>query len=356
VRSLAGIVGGGVAGLLLAGYALIWLRGPELDFFQMAGWMPAVLLPESMQPGADKLAAGAKSRETDDSRSGDGEPSAGQGSEIAPRSFESGFPLTSAGTPPVVDDPAVVQANHSDPSDVANEEPTADVSEPAPVAAPETPPTYWPATPVVADLGGTKLFSLDELTAVVIPAEDAARKLLAGDFASADSQTAMGHAYIKLCAVAERYTLTDPKEYGSRLFTQQLLGKGPLQTVAGNAARRGDLSRITAKWWSYPKRQNQGLLAVGRVKELHPRGRWTEATLELEGIEPAVTIPVLMDGLRFTTGAEVAVAGVIVQEPQLRIKNYEGSAEQVVVGGYLFDPAKFAESPAAAPGFALPGH
>jgi hypothetical protein len=60
--------------------------------------------------------------------------------------------------------------------------------------------------------------------------------------------------------------------------------------------------------------------------------------------------------LRFTTGAEVAVAGVIVQEPQLRIKDYEGTAEQVVVGGYLFDPAKFAESPTGAPSFSLPGN
>jgi hypothetical protein len=356
LRSLFGIVGGGVVGLLLAGYALIWLRGPELDFFQMASWLPDVMLPESMQASAGHLASDARANDAKSAASPGGDQLAE--SDDTANSDSASTDVTSSGStsPSVVDDPAVTQANHTSPSSAAGDDPSAGDSDAASVPEPLRSRDYWPATPIVADLKSTPLYSLDDLTEVVVPAETAARTLLGGDFSSAESQTAMGHAYIKLCAVAERYTLTDPDEYGSHLFTQQLLGKGPLQSVAGSVARRGDLARITAKWWTYPKRQNQGIVVVGRVKELHPQGRWTEATLDVEGVEPPLSIPVLMDGVRFTTGSEVAVAGVIVKEPGQSIDGYEGSAPQVVVGGYLFDPAKFAETPAAAPEFSLPGN
>jgi hypothetical protein len=345
VRTLVGIVGGGFAGLLLAGYALIWLRGPQVDVFHMADWLPEVMLPASMQ---SSIAVPVGDDEPNDEHLAD---MPDRGEEAA---TDNSLASDISAPASVVDDPAVTPANHTSQA-AADANPAEDVasSSPAPTTRSRE---YWPATPIVGDVNAAKLYSLDELTEAVVPAEDAARKFLAGDFVSAESQKAMGHAYIKLCAVAERYTLTNPDDYGSHLFTQQLLGKGPLQSVAGSVARRGDLARIAAKWWSYPKRQNQGIVVVGRVKEVHPQGDWTEATLDVEGVDPPLAIPVLMDGPRFTTGSEVAVAGVIVAKPEQQIEGYQGSNEQVVVGGYLFDPAKFAESPAAAPAFSLPGH
>jgi hypothetical protein len=69
-----------------------------------------------------------------------------------------------------------------------------------------------------------------------------------------------------------------------------------------------------------------------------------------------VQIPVLMDGIRYSTGAEVAVAGAIVEKPKEKLAGYVGDAPQVVVVGYIFDPAKFADIDAGdGSAFTFPG-
>lgn len=54
--TLVGIVGGGAGGLLLAGYALLWITDPPLDLFRMGEWLPEGMLPRAMQ-AADEDAA-----------------------------------------------------------------------------------------------------------------------------------------------------------------------------------------------------------------------------------------------------------------------------------------------------------
>jgi hypothetical protein len=52
-RALVGIVGGGVLGIALGAYALLWLLGPDGDLFQLAKWLPDALLPPSVQHSAN---------------------------------------------------------------------------------------------------------------------------------------------------------------------------------------------------------------------------------------------------------------------------------------------------------------
>ena len=51
---LVGAVIGGFAGLMLAGYALLWLSGPNLDVFYMGSWLPKSMLPASMRMAAEE--------------------------------------------------------------------------------------------------------------------------------------------------------------------------------------------------------------------------------------------------------------------------------------------------------------
>jgi hypothetical protein len=87
------------------------------------------------------------------------------------------------------------------------------------------------------------------------------------------------------------------------------------------------------------------------VQEVHPQGEWTECTVNMAIGDSSLQIPVLMDGLRFTSGAQVAVAGVIVADPQRQIAGYQGESSRVVVAGYIFDPARFEDAAVGAPAF-----
>jgi hypothetical protein len=400
LRSMAGIVVGGIGGLVLAAYLLIWLRGPQLDLFRMADWLPEVMLPTSMQTAdaidaadmddAEAVAAEEASEEVDrglraeDEHSTDAELAASDAAAVGPSSGESATdtggavadrdvePATHTARTPVANgaDDALPGTDATASESPAAEPPTAEsttrpserstesqvaetpaadepiVQEPA---GEEPALTFWPTTPIVADLAKPHFYSLDDLTEAAIRAPAEARAFVAGDFASDDSQKAMGRAYIGLCKLAERYTMTDPNDYGTQLFNQQAVGRAPLQAVANSVARRQHLARIAAKWWAYDKRSNEGILVVGTVKDVHPQGNWHECTVEVTGTSPLLKVPVLMDGISYVSGTEVAVAGVIVKEPAQRIAKYEGDAPQVVVAGYMFVPAKVTEVAGASP-------
>src|SRR5205085_2372680 len=50
LRTAVTTVVGGLAGILLAGYAFAWLRGPEGDLLNLAKYLPKAMLPSSFNP------------------------------------------------------------------------------------------------------------------------------------------------------------------------------------------------------------------------------------------------------------------------------------------------------------------
>jgi hypothetical protein len=332
VAGLAGIVGGGLGGLLLGGYVLLWLRGDTVDFFHMARWMPQALLPPSMQMASED--AGDQSAADPAQRVDDASASIELAKTDAPADAES----SNGGDAPATDAPDVV---HVDPevAPAAATEPAADGG--AVDAQPASPPrreVQWPVTPIVADLKDARLFSLAELTAATSVARDAAARFIAGDLSNPESVRDMGRAYVELCALAEAFTLTDPIAYSSEMFTQLALAKEALRSAAAPACR-ADLAVIAGRWLTHESRKNAGTLLVGTVRDLRMQGRWTECDVEIAFGDESISIPVLMDRLEYRIGREVAVAGVIVAEPQRRIAGYQGDAPQVVIAGYKFDPS-----------------
>jgi hypothetical protein len=353
IGTLVGIVGGGGIGLLLAGYALLWLTDPPLDLFQMADWAPAAVLPETLLPPSASSQWADEDATTDSAAVASEDPAiaadaqtAGDDADmestpglLAEQSSDESAATDEAAAADIQSDPAVTPASASEP--VAAEIPEAPRATPAP-ALPLEAPTKWPSTPIVGDLVAPKFASLADFTASIGNVDAAGRQFLAGDLANTESRRAMGQAYIQLCEVAERFTLTDPADYGPDLFTKQALAKAVLRRIAGNTKRRQDLNVVAARWWQHAKRTNNGLLLVGRVTNHTPRGQWTEHTLEIAVGDEIVKAPVMMDRILFSTGSEAAVAGAIITNPREQLRGYDGDAPQVLISGTAFDPALYA--------------
>ena len=363
IRSLVGIVGGGALGILLGGYGLLWLRGPEGDVMGLAQWLPASWLPPSARTlddgssaqlvaaprDVEKLGDDAESVEqpetASDQMAADEEPRGWQAKDSAP---EASARLDSAVTPATAVE-AVKSASPPQESSTVASAPDATV-EPNDAAAPTSPaepasaPTVWPSTQIVADLRDVKLYSLSELDEALTAAESAQQRFLAGDLSRRESVAGMGQAYIELCALAERFTLVDPATYGNQLVTKQMTAKTVFRATVGEPARRNDLAIIAGRWLQHDRRQNQGAVLMGKVRDIHARGRWTEHILDVGAGEAGVQAAVLMEEIRFTIGAEAAVAGVIIAEPQKHIAGYDGDAAQVIVAGFNFAPEEFSVS------------
>lgn len=338
VVGMVGIVCGGVIGLLLGGYALLWIRGEDGDLFQMSRWLPPSLLPPSLQKStasdAGKKAAGIQGATFAENASGvadEDEPSADQGAAGMPLNLKRDRSVT----PATAIEPAAGNAN----------------KESAPAVAPLA--VKWPVTPLIGDLRDVKLYSLSELAPTVAAGEQASKTFIAGDLSKREFVRPMGGAYIQLCALAEQFTLADPADYGSEQFTQLALAKAALRAVTVTG-RRDDLAVIATRWVQHNRRQNQGAVFYGTVRDLRAMGPWTECQVEIAQGDNTVEVPVLLDRLKFNVGREVGVIGVIVADPQKHIKGYEGDEPQIVVAGDAFDPSTVVVEESSSE-FLLPG-
>lgn len=350
LRTLVGVVGGGAIGILGGAYALLWLRGPSVDVLQMANWLPPAMLPAAMQP-----LAGSESS---------------QNELPAPEPASNPLLAEDEGLPPVPPtsttldfaEPAAESAADHIVEASPDEEPAAASPEPAdlhhdpavttatavePLAADSVAPTpaeapqHWPTTPIVGQLRNPKWFTVADLSALLPDADAAHRRFLAGDLSRKEDVAGMGQAYIELCKLAECFTLTNPNQLGNELISKQITAKNIFRGTAGLPARRSDLAMIAGRWLQHNRRPNNGVLLVGKVTDLQAQGPWTEYTIETPLGDSTAISKVLMEGLPFPSGAEVAVVGTIVVDPRQAITGYQGDAPQVIVSGFAFAPEEF---------------
>ena len=337
VKTLVGVVGGGFIGIFLAGYGLLWLKGPDGDLLGIAN-----LLPAAMLPGADDAASQ--------------EPLSLAGDRLPPPAPVDAAPMSEAAPPQQPDESTLDFAHDAQPPAdgelAATEAPSSAEAQPLAPPAPmhrdaDVLPTVavetiqWPTTPIVGELKGVKLFGTADLGDHIASADAAHRTFLAGDLARKEDVAAMGQAYIELCKLAERYTLTNPKEFGNDLVTKQMAAKLIFRGAVGDSARRNDLAMIAGRWLEHARRPNQGVLLLGRITDLQPQGKWTEYTIETPLGSTVSVNKVLMDKISFKFGDEVAVVGAIVADPSQAIAGYTGDAKQVVVAGFAFAPEDF---------------
>jgi hypothetical protein len=357
LRTLVGVVGGGAIGILGGAYALLWLRGPAVDVLHMANWLPPAMLPPTMQPLLDEgsqennqvaVEASTNTTPTDDD----------SGSIVSPETTTLEFAESpdeptdeqdaAAGdaelaaapdkTRTLHQDAAVMPAAATEPAEETSATPTvADAVAETEVDAPK----HWPTTPIVGKLRNAPRYTVADLDALLIDADAAHRRFLAGDLSRKDDVAAMGQAYIELCKLAERFTLTDPAEFGNELITKQMNAKNIFRGTVGLPARRNDLAMIAGRWLQHNRRPNQGVILLGKVADLRAQGPWTEYTIETPLGDSTAVSKVLMDGVPFASGAEVAVVGTVIADPRQAIAGYEGDAPQVIIAGFAFVPEEF---------------
>jgi hypothetical protein len=351
VRSLVGIVGGGVLGIVGGAYILLWLR-PELDLLNMAQWLPPAILPSATpsSPESDLADQGALPPPAPvgqlGSESDSAEPAPPTKSTIA-------IAEPSAESP---EQPAEHESTVADENEFAAAPPaeqggirrdtavtTASAVEPlgSDAVQPASEPVHWPTTPIVGQLRAPKFYSVAELEATLPGADAAHRRFLAGDLARKEDVAAMGQAYIELCKLAEQFTLTNPAEYGNELITKQMNAKNIFRGSVGDPARRNDLAMIAGRWLQHARRPNQGVVVLGKVTDLQALGPWTEYTIETPLGDSSAVSKVLIDGVPFKSGSDVAVVGAIVADPRQAIDGYAGEAQQVIVSGFAFVPEDF---------------
>lgn len=358
VRSLVGIVGGGVIGIVGGAYILLWLR-PELDLLNMAQWLPPAILPSATQslpesnlanqgalpppapvgqPGSEN--GSAESAPPTTSTLAIAEPateSPEQPAEQEPTvADENEFAAAAPAEPAAIhQDSAVTPASAVQPMDDVGQSPVAGAASPIAEATP------WPMTPIVGKLRGAKFYSVAELDATLPGADAAHRRFLAGDLARKEDVAAMGQAYIELCKLAEQFTLTNPAEYGNELITKQMNAKNIFRGSVGDPARRNDLAMIAGRWLQHARRPNQGVVVLGKVTDLRAQGQWTEYTIETPLGDSSAVSKVLIEGVPFKSGSNVAVVGTIVADPRQAIDGYAGEAQQVIISGFAFAPEDF---------------
>ena len=271
------------------------------------------------------------------------EPTDGAGEEPTNDQVADAAEAGSSGAPLAEDDsirqdPNFMPASAAEPVADAGASPTV---ENAVAQSPVESPTHWPTTPIVGQLRGAKFYTVAELDAILPGADAAHRRFLAGDLARKEDVAAMGQAYIELCNLAEQFTLTDPAEYGNELITKQMNAKNIFRGAVGDPARRNDLAMIAGRWLQHNRRPNKGVIVLGNVTDLQAQGEWTEYTIETPLGDATATSKVLIDGLPFASGSEVAVVGTIVADPRQAIDGYTGEAPQVIVSGFAFVPEDF---------------
>ncbi|BBO30927.1 hypothetical protein [Lacipirellula parvula] len=338
VKTLVGVVGGGFIGIFLAGYALLWLKGPDGDLLGIAKLLPASMLPGAAAPASQEPLSIADDRLPAPAPV-DAAPLAEAAAPLQPLG-ESKLEFADEPQPPAGDELAAADAPAATEAQPLTPPATIHRDEAVmPTAAAEA--IHWPTTPIVGELKGVKLFSVTDLGDHIASADAAHRTFLAGDLARKEDVAAMGQAYIELCKLAERFTLTDPKDFGNDLVTKQMAAKLIFRGAVGDPARRNDLAMIAGRWLEHARRPNQGVLLLGRVTDLQPQGQWTEYTIETPLGSTVSVNKVLMDKIDFKFGDEVAVVGAIVADPSQAIAGYTGDAKQVVVAGFAFAPEDF---------------
>jgi hypothetical protein len=342
VRTLVGSAFGGIIGLALAYYALLWLgpvlhRHKDIDFLQLAQYLPKSILPpafrkEVKQPPAmppkmvADLAASEKVAKSEETKPVE---------LVAPPA-----PADSTAQAPVA--PAEKQATFTAPSEPAKKSTETDdryatpaaknepaMREPAPLEAPpakaitETAPKAEPVR-----IANAPSFTAADVSASLAAANAAEAGLETGNLQDGkEIAHTKGVSYMAIADFAEKATFGDSadstksQQEADRFFRKLL----------SNAHTRDEVAQIAPRWLSHPKRPQNGVFLAGNLSRGEIKGSVIEYNVELNGGPSVVVVVPAGAGQDLQSSTKpVGVVGSIIDRPADEIAGYSGKAPQVV--------------------------
>jgi hypothetical protein len=294
-RQLVGIAGGGVIGLAIGYYVLLWIGGPQKDFLEIGHRLPPWAVPAA-------------------------------------------FHRVEVRTAPSQDDARRSLADLLDADDEGRDELG------LPVEPEGMPPAPLPGEQVPAvDAIKTEVAVLDppkrttaDLEAALQAAADVRLSLVAGELNDPALRPLKSSAYRAFAALADAVTFaqaTPGREAEHKAFATQ--AEQLLVDTLVSERMKGQLGGLAAEWLDAAGRDSKGVVAAGHVAGSHmgiadQRG----ILVELAGTTRrlAVVGPHAIDAPR---GANVVVVGTLIDKPHVRIGGYTGSADQVVWAGLV---------------------
>jgi hypothetical protein len=316
VRTLVFAASSSVVGLSLGYLALLYLRGPELDFLHVAQYLPSAILPSAFRSEPTQLAQAtelpAPSVETVDK-----EPAT---DETESKNVPASYVDEGASAPA----PLPIDTSADDDRYGSTSTPS---SPPSPLEEPAASPI---ATAAPLPLSGPT-YTVDQLKTALDAAEQAKPGLVTGDLSDATVRRTKGMSYAKLCDLANALVFLDRasptetaeelKQRADRLFSE----------VFSDARVRDEVNRIAAIWIDSPHRRHGGVFLSGTLSGGQIAGDVYEYQLaDAQGETIALLMQEPLDPLVDGTSHPLGIVGTIVDNPAERIAGYQGTATRAI--------------------------
>jgi hypothetical protein len=94
------------------------------------------------------------------------------------------------------------------------------------------------------------------------------------------------------------------------------------------------LGRVGGGWLKAPARDNNGVLLVGTVKQMHKQGGYHVTELLIPGSDQAIAVYSDMPPREVhPPGTQLVVMGAVIGDPSGELEGYDGDADYVVWQG-----------------------
>lgn len=324
-RLLVTTVIGGLMAVPLAGYTLMWLKGPEGDFLGAAKYLPEAILPASFKTTPRQMAT-IPPVETKAPKvtAGTAEPSTPATEETAKAAD------ATEAAPRVTEAPAEKLATFNEP--VNDKKP----GEPATFDAPPAMPVKEAAIGEPLQIKNSPSFTVAELSAALEAGKNAEASLVAGNLGDTpEGDRAKGFSYSTLADLAQKSTFVDGGSAGEAAKLQQE-ADDLFHKILSEPHARDEVGQIVLKWIASPNRKKGGVFFAGSVLSYEPRGPVTECSMALPGGQTLpVLIPAAVGEQVRASQSPVAVVGWIVDEPASHVTGYTGTTSQAVFASKL---------------------
>jgi hypothetical protein len=339
VRTLAMTVISGAAGLAMGYYALLWMRGPGIDFLDVAKYIPKAVLPASF--GTEPRPMTARSAvpavpETTAAKNGETPETVA----IAPAGDDSHSEAEK--------ESGEIQASYTEPVEPSNdaaeskdkyasvESATASedaATEPVELAAEAIAPLSEPAPPATTapQIAGAPLFTPDQLAAALQVAVASQANLVNGDLSNSKEARTKGAAYVVFADLAQKLAFVDSATTSAEPSAAEQEAEELFRRTLADERVRNEIGQITPMWIAASKRQHGGVFFAGQVSGQKAAGSVVESEVDLgAGKRLTILVPPTLEGRLSSASKPAAMVGWIVDRPTESVHGYTGTAPQAI--------------------------